>query len=481
MNSFSPSWRFLFFIVLLANPACTISAQNEQTQKAASISGVICDANQQPLPGAKVILENVELRTVATLKSDASGHFRFDGVGKGTYALRANRDGYREGRQDPFIIRGGETKTVVLQLAKSEAAAFAKDAAAAIPFSEEPQFTVAGVADTSALGGHASSRAAPNSTAMAKDTAALAHAGDHDRSSHALYEEPADPSLEAAIRAKLAKGENADLRFELAELEEREGHALEAAKDYQRAAELEPSEPHLFGWGAELLLHRAMEPAIEVFRMGHERYPASVRILLGLGASYYAQGSRDEAGQYFLEASDLEPENPQPYLFLGRVLTTENVTPPGWTERMERFARLHSENGTAHTLYAIALMKQRDGPATVAAETELEKAVELDPHLGSAYLQLGILLAGRQQFAQAEAMFQKAVQYTPLPDEAHYRLAEVYRRIGEVEKARQETELYQQIEAQKAEDAERERHEIQQFIYTLRGRTEPAQTSAPQP
>ena len=140
---------------------------------------------------------------------------------------------------------------------------------------------------------------------------------------------------------------------------------------------------------------------------------------------------------------------------------------------MERFSILHSENATAHYLYALALLKQGDVPATVAAETQLEKAIELDPHLGDAYLQLGILLAGRKQFVQAETMLQKAVQYTPFPDEAHYRLAEVYRRTGEAERARQETALYKQIETQKAENAERERHEIQQFIYTLRGATTP--------
>jgi hypothetical protein len=63
---------------------------------------------------------------------------------------------------------------------------------------------------------------------------------------------------------------------------------------------------------------------------------------------------------------------------------------------------------------------------------------------------------------------QKAVACTALPDEAHYRLADVYRRMGEAEKARQETVLYKEIEAQKAQDAERERHEIPQFVYTLR-------------
>jgi tetratricopeptide (TPR) repeat protein len=468
MNIFGRSWRLVFLIALLTNPARYIRAQNAPVQNSGSISGVVCDANGHPLASSEVILKNAEPRTVAASKSDASGRFQFDGLREGTYTLQVNRDDYHEGREGPFVIHGGETKTVMVHL--TAAPATAKDASMAIPFSDEPQFTVAGMTDTTALGVHASSRAAPNSTAMAKETAALAHEGDRGNGS--------EPALESgtsaeALRAQLAAGEDADLRFQLAELEERGGHPLEAAKDYERAAELDPTEPHLFGWGAELLLHRAMEPAIEVFRKGHQRYPASVRMVLGLGASYYAQGSRDEAAQYFLQAGDLEPSDPQPYIFLGRLLATENVTPAGWTERMERFAMVHSENAAAHYFYALALLKQGEVPAAVAAETELEKAIALDPSFGNAYLQLGILLAGRKQFTQAEAALQKAVRYTPFPDEAHYRLAEVYRRTGDAAKARQETAVYKQIEARKAEDAERERHEIQQFIYTLRGADAP--------
>jgi len=404
-------------------------------------------------------------------KSDSQGHFQFSTVPGGTYTVRARLDGYQQGSAGPFVIGAEEAKSVVLHLEKAQPGSATKDASAAIAFSDEPQFTVAGVTDTSALGVHSSSRTMPNSNALAKDTAALAHASSGGAAS----------SEEGAIRAKLAAAENADLRFQLAEIEEKEGHSLEAVKDYQRAAELAPTEAHLFGWGAELLLHRALEPAIEVLRKGHERYPQSARMLLGLGATYYAQGSRDEAAQFFLQASDSDPVNPQPYLFLGRLLVTENSSPPSWTEKMRRFVTLHPENAIAHYLYGLALAKSGEGGSKGDAEAQLNRAIELDAHLGSAYLQLGILRARRKDFPGAVAALQKAVEYTPLPDEAHYRLAEVYRRMGQAEKARQETALYKQIAAQKEQDAERERHEIQQFIYTLRGETAPTPTPAPKP
>jgi hypothetical protein len=66
--------------------------------------------------------------------------------------------------------------------------------------------------------------------------------------------------------------------------------ALEAVREYQRAAELDATEPNLFNWGAELLMHRAAEPATEVFAKGHRLFPRSTRMLLGLAAAWYARG-----------------------------------------------------------------------------------------------------------------------------------------------------------------------------------------------
>ena len=443
-----------------------VRAQNVSDKLLGVVSGSVSDSDH-PLAGAEVRLKAADTSKVTITVTDARGQFRFDAVSPGTYALLATRDGYQQGLEGPFELRPGDTKSVRVRLAKTQPIPQPADSSAAIQFSDEPQFTVAGVTDTSALGVHSSSRTMPNSNALAKDTAALS-LGTAD------HEPPA--SQESAIRARLAGGDDADLRFKLAEIEERRGRSLDAEKDYQRAAELAPTEAHFFSWGAELLLHRAFEPAIEVFGKGNRLYPDSVRILLGLGATYYAQGSRDEAAQFFLRASTLDPANPQPYLFLGRLLPTANVVPHAWADAMNGFVTEHPENATAHYLYGFALAKQGNDASAQAAESRLTQAIELDPHLGEAYLQLGILKSDRKDFTGAIAALQKAVEFTPLPDEAHYRLAEVYRRIGEAEKARQETELYKEISEQKSQEAERERREIQQFIFTLSG-----SPSAPNP
>ena len=109
-------------------------------------------------------------------------------------------------------------------------------------------------------------------------------------------------------------------------------------------------------------------------------------------------------------------------------------------------------------------------------ETELKTAIQLDPKFGDAYLQLGVVRAEREDFSGAVSALQKAVEFTPVPEEAHYRLAQVYRRLGETEKANQEIAMFKKISEQRDAETERERHEIPQFVYTLRNQDSPGRT-----
>jgi tetratricopeptide (TPR) repeat protein len=128
----------------------------------------------------------------------------------------------------------------------------------------------------------------------------------------------------------------------------------------------------------------------------------------------------------------------------------------------------------ANYYYAVSLWKGRKGPEdgeTLAqVQSLLEKAVHLDPRLGPGYLQLGILYSERRDFSEAISAYQQTIEVNPSLEEAHYRLAQAYRQTGQKVKAQEELQVYDQILKRKAADAERERHEIQQFVYRLRDR-----------
>jgi len=102
------------------------------------------------------------------------------------------------------------------------------------------------------------------------------------------------------------------------------------------------------------------------------------------------------------------------------------------------------------------------------AEALLKKSVAIDPKLGEAYLQLGILYAAQGASDEAITSFQKAIEVTPGLGEAHYRLSQLYKRAGEKAKSEQEIQLYKQVEKSEADEVERQRREIQQFLIILK-------------
>jgi tetratricopeptide (TPR) repeat protein len=324
-------------------------------------------------------------------------------------------------------------------------------------FFDEPQFTVAGVTDTTNLGGHGSNVVVRTKEALAKDVVSLGTAP-VDNESATKASPPSAPPIAAQI-------------------EEKQGNPLQAVHEYQRAAEMNPSESNFFDWGAELLVHHAIEPAIEVFTKGNRLFPNSARMLVGLGVAWYARGSYEQAARCLCQASDLNPDDANPYLFLGKIQSVETAQSEGLVERLQRFVRLQPENALANYYYALSLWKQRKNPddakTTVEVESLLNKSVRLDPKLAAGYLQLGILSSDRKDFSQAISDYQKAIEANPRLEEAHYRLAQAYRRTGDKSRAQQELQLYEQLSKKTEEDSERQRHEIQQFVYTLRDPASP--------
>jgi tetratricopeptide (TPR) repeat protein len=353
-----------------------------------------------------------------TAHTDPAGGYIFAGLYAGAYLLRAEGGGSGEAAARPVILAEGETKKV--------------DLTAEIAFFDEPNFIVAGVTDPVRHGGHGSGTVRRSAEALAKATASLS----------------------------------------LAYAAEKRGDALEAVRQYQRAAELEASEPNLFDWGTELLVHRAAEQAAEVFEKGHRLFPRSLRMLLGLSAAWYARGDYDRSARSFFEACDLNPGDPGPYMFLGKVQSIEITNLQGYVERLARFRKLHPENAWANYYYAVGLWNQRKGPedseTPARVRALLKKAVRIDPGLGAAYLQLGTLYSGQHDDAHAIAAYQKAIEVSPRMDEAHYRLGQAYERIGQKVKARQELEAFEQSSKRLQQEIERERSEIQQFVFELR-------------
>jgi tetratricopeptide (TPR) repeat protein len=277
------------------------------------------------------------------------------------------------------------------------------------------------------------------------------------------------PEARQEIAAVLALKNTGELHDLLAEIEEKEGHFVEAANQFETAAHLDPSEDNLFDWGSELLLHRTYEPAIDVFQEAVRRYPKSPRLLIGLGMALDLRGKYDEAVKALLSAADLDPADGRCYLFLSKAYDSSPTQAEEVIRRFRRYAELQPNNAMAQYYYALSLWKgKRVSDASLdlnRVEALLRKAVALDSKLPEAHVQLGNIFAGRREYEKSIPEYERALELNPNLSDAHYRLGTSYVHVGKKEQAQKELEIYQRLRAEHLAEVDKERAEVQQFVY----------------
>jgi len=247
----------------------------------------------------------------------------------------------------------------------------------------------------------------------------------------------------------IAQHDTAELHNLLANVSERGGNLIAAAEEYQRAAHMDPTEPHMFDWGDNLLQLHAYDEAAQVFTAGVERHPDSARLHVGLGIAQYSRGAHEDAVRSFFRAADLAPSDPRPYQFLGEMYGVVPALGGEISERLARFAKAHPRNALAQFHYAMSLWKgQAEPPPDLRqVETLLRRAVTLDRTLAKGFLELGILLSDSRRYADAIHQLQTAARLEPDLAQAHYRLAQAYQRTGQKTLADKELEIFERLSA----------------------------------
>ena len=273
-----------------------------------------------------------------------------------------------------------------------------------------------------------------------------------------------------AVQALIRRKDTAELHNLLGQVEEKDGKFVAAESQYEAAAHMDPSESNLFDWGSELLLHRTLDPAIEVFKRAAERYPSSSRLAIGLGMALYSRGNYDDAVKALLKAADLNPSDPRGYYFLSKAYNSS----PGQAEEViqsfRRFRELEPENARALYYYALSLWKGRraqDAGLDIGQiESLLKDSIRHDPQFADAHLQLGNLYSEQNKYAEAIPEYQRALELNPDLADAHYRLGQAYVHTGQKQLAQQQLAIYQRLRAEHLAELERQRAEIQQFVYS---------------
>jgi tetratricopeptide (TPR) repeat protein len=506
---------------------------NAWQQDSFEIKGVVRDEAGHGVPEAVVRLQTQGNARAQESKTDSAGSFVFSGLNAGLYVISASKGDERSGNV-PVRGASGAVQRVELTLSKSTNPNSGKSTE--MQFSDLPNFTVSAVTDWTAAGGHGSDSSLRTSESLTRETLQLKDearnaapttadvnemeqrlrkmlkTSPQDYKANAelgrlylnakRYSEAVAP-LETAyevdstqkdneyelafalnrsgdptkarvhVNRLLAEGDKAEWHRLAGEVDEKLDDPLDAVHAFERAVKEDSSEENYFAWGTELLQHRAIWQAKEVFESAVKAYPNSPRLLTALGTALFSTALYEKAAQRLCEASDLVPNDAEPYLFMGKVEIAAPNSLPCIETKLQRFVELQPTNSLANYYYAMAYWKQRakgaDSQALNRVQKYLSKAVESDPKCSSAYLQLGVIQASQSHFNEAAEFYQKAIEADPLSTEAHYRLGIAYDRLGEKAKAAEEFRLHDELEKKQAAEVERQRREVKQFLVLVGG------------
>jgi len=277
----------------------------------------------------------------------------------------------------------------------------------------------------------------------------------------------------------LARRDTAEVHNLLGDIEEQSRNFVAAEREYQTAAHMDPSESNLFDWASELLLHRTLDPAVEVFQHAVERYPKSPRLAIGLGMALYSRGNYDDAVKTLLRAADLSPSDANCYYFLSKAYDSSPGQADDVIQHFRRFMELQPQNAKAPYYYAMSIWKgRRAQDASIdfqQIESLLKKSIERDAKFPEAHLQLGNLYSDQRKYDAAVPEYERAIALNADLADAHYRLGQAYVHVGRKNEAQQQLTIYQKLRAQHLADLERQRADVRQFVVSEKKSDVPAE------
>lgn len=363
---------------------------------ASSVEGEVRNTAGIAIAGAKIILKDGSGRALASTFTNTHGLFRLPLTNGGPYELEVERAGYSNAIKTN-INAASVTSARLTFVLKSAPQAEPRGGLGAISFYQGPEFKPGTLKDPSAGGGY-------SDQALTEENQMIGQ-----------YLAPAGTALSKERPDEKAK--SSEEGFETL------GAALLAQRDYARATPL--------------------------YRQAVNRFPHSSRLQTGLGVALYGQGQYPAAVEALCAAAHLAPDDPSIYLLLSEAMQLTPHPNLEAAQLVKNFADGHPQVAVGHYAYALNLWRSfrlDHGSSPLAeAQTELEKAVSLDPSLTAAHLQLGMVYDEQKLTTRAIEQYRAAVRLNPNLAAAHYRLAEDDERSGAKRDAASEFEIYERL------------------------------------
>ncbi len=220
-----------------------------------------------------------------------------------------------------------------------------------------------------------------------------------------------------------------------------------ALEHLQKALDLEPTnEKFLVDIGQFLIHYRAFAAALEMFEVGHQRFPSSLRVKFLLALAYILEEQRP-AGVELLEQILADDEGFEPvYKALGECYELDR-NGEALTSLGQRFIALQPSSATGHHLKGMGHFRLAtdSGTSMLPAIEALQRAIELEPGVSDWHFTLAKALEWEKKHDQAIAELKEAIRLDPKHDSAHYVLATLYRRTGSRDLAAEELKIHQSL------------------------------------
>jgi tetratricopeptide (TPR) repeat protein len=157
--------------LLVALASTLVAAQSPVAQ----IDGLVRDPTGKPIAGVFVFLQARGGSNLVQSRTDAAGAFRFAAVAAGNYTVKLQRAGYEDAIEDSIKLSPSQKRycEFVLQISKARASSAERSLRTTIELDDRPNFTVAGISDSTGSGGHAAETRLRTGEALAKETVDL--------------------------------------------------------------------------------------------------------------------------------------------------------------------------------------------------------------------------------------------------------------------------------------------------------------------
>lgn len=253
------------------------------------------------------------------------------------------------------------------------------------------------------------------------------------------------PAAGRTLEGALARGvEAAPIYATLADVYQSSGHIENAIPAMRLAIERDPrNEFYRFRYG--MLLTDTQAPAAAIIRLEEalKEFPNSAKLWFALGVAQFRYRKHADAASSFQHAIDLDPKFAPALAYLGMTYDETAQYAPA-IALYERAVTADDNLAAAHYLLADALLRQPSADMA-RAESQLARAVALDPSFAPGRLALAKLYVRAKRYEEAAAQLEKVVALAPDLAEGHYQLGHVYSRLKRAAEAEKEFAVFKQL------------------------------------